>query len=35
MEQKEIIKRETDYTESNGLTKSQLESQKEVGVSYW
>ncbi len=35
MEQKEIIKRETDYTKSNGLTKSQLESQKEVGVSYW
>ena len=35
MEQKETIKRETDYTKSNGLTKSQLESQKEVGVSYW
>ena len=31
MEQKEIIKKETVYSESNGLSKSQLESQKEVG----
>ncbi|MBL8006775.1 MAG: ABC transporter permease [Ignavibacteria bacterium] len=29
------IKEQTEYQESDGLTKAQLESQKQVGVSYW